>query len=245
MNGKFSTIIAGGVIAALIIGAAALGAVLARPTPIAAAQGTGTVRHITVVGTGEAKGAPDLASVQIGVVSEAATVREALKQNNAQVQALHNKLTELGIAAKDMQTSNFTINATYSENGRTITGYQVSNNVAVTIRDVEQTGDLLDQVVAAGANQVYGISFGIEDPKALQEQARNAAIADAQAQAQSMAQAVGGTVGQVISVSESIGAPPIPLMERAMAADQAAGAAPIQPGEQTVSAQVQITYELR
>jgi uncharacterized protein YggE len=247
MNNKFSTVIAGAVIAALIVAAASLGAVLARPTPIAAAQGGGVVRQITVVGSGEAKAAPDRATIQLGVMSEAATVQEALKDNNAKMATLIDQLKQLGVAERDIQTSNFNINATYGENGRTVTGYQVSNTVAVTIRKLSEAGSMLDKVVSAGANQVYGIGFGIEDPKQLQEQARNAAIADAQTRAQAIARAANSTVGQVISISETIGQPPMPLFDRGMAAEAqaAAGGPPIQAGEQVVTAQVQITYELR
>lgn len=245
MNGRFWTIVAGGVIAALVIAAAALGAALARPAPIAAAQGGGVVRQITVVGSGEARATPDRATVQIGVTSEAQSVQEALNDNKAKMAALLDQLKKLGVAEKDIQTSNININATYGENGRTVTGYQVSNTVAVVIRDLAQAGSLLDKVVSAGANTINGLSFGIENPKSLQEQARNAAIADAQTRAQAMAKAAGGTIGQVLSISETIGAPPVPMFDRA-ATEQAAGSSvPIQAGEQSVSAQVQITYELR
>ena len=247
MNGKIGTLITGGVIAALIVGAAALGATLARPTPTQAAQaGGGVVRQITVVGTGETKAAPDRATIQLGVQSEAQTAQDALTDNSAKMAALINKLKELGVDPKDIQTSNFSVSPTYSNNGRTVTGYQVTNTVGVVIRDVAKAGDMLDKVVSAGANTIYGIAFSINDPKALQEAARNQAIADARTRAQAMAQAAGGTVGQILTISETIGMPP-PIMGRAMdtGAGAAGGAAPIETGEQTVTAQVQITFELR
>ena len=246
MNGKIGTLIAGGVIAALIVGAAALGATLARPTPTQAAQaGGGVVRQITVVGTGETKAPPDRATIQLGVQSEAQTAQDALTDNSGKMTALINKLKELGVDPKDIQTSNFSVSPTYSSNGRTVTGYQVTNTVSVVIRDVAKAGDMLDKVVSAGANTIYGIAFSINDPKALQEAARNQAIADARTRAQAMAQAAGGTVGQVLTISETIGMPP-PIMGRGAAmAEAAGGAAPIETGEQTVTAQVQITFELR
>ena len=248
MNNKFSAIVVGGVIAALVVGAATLGAVLARPTTIQAAQaGGGVVRQVTVVGTGEAKAAPDQATVQLGVQTEAQSSREALDENSTRMTALIDQLKQLGIEAKDIQTSNFNISPTYSQNGRTVTGYQVTNMVSVTIRNIDQAGELLDQVVSAGANTIYGIGFGIGDPQALRTTARDAAIANARAQAEAMALAVGGSVGQVLIVSETINTPPpIPLARESVAMDQAAGAAPpIETGEQTITAQVQITYELR
>lgn len=246
MNGKFSAVLMGAVIAAVTIGAAALGVVLARPAPTQAAQVSGNApRQITVVGNGEAKAAPDRATVNIGVQSEAQTSREALTDNNAKMAALIDQIKKLGIAAKDIQTSNFNIAPTYSSDGRTVTGYQVHNSVAVIIRDLKNAGDVLDKVVSAGANSVSGIGFDINDPKALQATARDAAIADARTRAAAMAKAAGGTVGQILTISENISSPPTPALMREATQPAAGGAAPIETGEQTITAQVQITFELR
>ncbi len=248
MNGKISTVVTAALIAALVMGAAALGAVFARPTPTQAAQpGGGVVRQITVVGSGEAKAAPDRANIQLGVQSEAQTAREALTDNSTKMAGLIDQLKKLGVADKDIQTSNFNIAPTYEPNGRTVTGYQVNNTVSVIIRNLAGTSDLLDKIVSAGANTVYGMSFDIDNPKALQTTARDAAIADARVRADAIAKAAGGSVGQVLTISETIGSPPQPLMRVGAAADQAAagGAPPVQTGEQTINAQVQITYELK
>ena len=247
MNGKWSTILAGGVIAALIVGAGALGAVLARPTPLQAAQaGGGVVRQITVVGTGEVRVTPDQATIQLGVQTDAATPGEALAENSQKMAALIDQLKKLGIAEADIQTSNFSVSPRYNDDGQTVNGYQVHNSVSVIIRDVSKSGEILDQVVGAGANSVYGISFGVTDPKAVQATARDSAIADARTRAVAMARTAGGSVGAVLSISETIGMPQ-PMFARegmGMAAD-AAGAAPIQAGEQLITAQVQVTFELR
>lgn len=238
----------GGALLVIALAAAAFaGVALSRPAP-AQAQSVGVpgMRQITVVGAGEARVAPDMASVQIGVETSAPTTQEALAQNTAQAQALIDKVKELGVAEKDVQTSGFNIFPNYSEDGRTVTGYTVSNIVSVTIRDLAQAGALLDQVVQAGANRVYGVSFGVSDMKAAQAQAREAAVTDARARAEQLAQAGGASVGQVLVITENIGAAmPVPMP--AMMADRAeAGAAvPIQTGEQTIGAQVQVTYELR
>jgi uncharacterized protein len=247
VNNKFGNWILAALVVALVLGAATLGAVLARPATTQAAQavGGGIVRQITVVGSGEVKVTPDQATVQIGVQTEGATSSEAMSANNTQMTALIERLKQLGIAEKDIQTSNFSISPTYNNDGRTITGYQTSNMVSVTIRDIAQTGELLDQVVQAGANMVWGISFGIGDPQAQQAAARDAAIADARVRAEAMAKAAQGSVGQVLTITESIGSVPQPLMMAGNARAEAADAAPIATGEQTVTAQVQITYELR
>jgi uncharacterized protein len=247
MNNKLTSALIGGAVAVMIVAAGALGAIFARPNVTQAAQTSGgsVVRQITVIGTGDVKATPDQATVQIGVQSQGQTSQAAIADNNTKMEALLAKLKELGVADKDIQTSNFSISPTYSENGQTVTGYQVSNNASVTIRDVATTGTLLDGVVQAGANSIYGINFGIADTKALEGQARNAAIADAKAQADAMAQAAGGSVGQILNITETIGSTPVQPMMMRQEAMQADSAVPIAQGEQTVNAQVQITYELR
>lgn len=232
-------------IAVLALGGLA-GFALSRPAPAQAQSGIAGLRQITVVGNGEVRVTPDMATVQIGVETTAPTTQEALDQNSAQARAIIDQLTQLGLEEKDLQTSGFNIYATYADDGRTVTGYTVSNSVSATIRDLAQAGALLDSVVAAGANRVYGISFGISDPKAAQAQARDAALADAQARAAQLATSSGGQIGAVLVISESIGASPvIPMPAMMDRAESMGGAAPIQAGEQLISAALQVTYELR
>jgi hypothetical protein len=226
------------VILAIVASQSLTGAAQAQPTTVTGA------RQVTVVGQGEAKGTPDTAYVQIGVKTEARTTEEALEQNNTQVGAIIEQIKQQGVAEKDIQTSNFSINPRYDDDRQRVIGYQVNNMVAVTIRNLEQTGTLLDQVVQVGANRVYGINFGVDDPSALQEQARDEAVADARAKAEQLAQASGARVGQVLVITENVGAQsPIPGMPRR--AEEEASTVPIQTGEQTVSTQVQVTFELR
>ncbi len=226
-------------ILAVVVNMTVSGPVQAQPTG-------GTIgRQVTVVGQGEVTGVPDTAYVQIGVETEAATTNEALAQNNTNTQAIIDKLLELGVAEKDIQTSNFSINPRYDNDGRVITGYVVNNMVAVTIRDLNQAGSLLDQVVQVGANRVYGINFGVDDPTALLDQAREKAVANARTRAEQLATASGNSLGEVIVISENIGSTPVPMpLGRGMAEDMAASV-PIQTGEQTFSAQVQITFALQ
>jgi uncharacterized protein YggE len=169
-------------------------------------------RQITVVGRGEAEGRPDTATVQIGVETGAATAQEALVQNSTQAQAVQAKLAELGVAEQDIQTNNFSIAPAYDQDGRQVTGYRISNTVTVTIRDLDQAGTLLDQVVQLGANRIYGISFSVSDPAALEEQARAEAVEDARTRVAQLAQGAGATVGEVLVITENIGSqPPMPL----------------------------------
>lgn len=241
-------VLAGALLIAVLALGALAGIAFVRPAP-AAAQGNGVagMRQVTVVGSGESRVAPDMATVQIGVETTAPSTQEALAQNTAQAQAIIDQLTQLGVAERDVQTSGLNIYATYSDDGRTVSGYTVSNTVSVVIRELAQAGALLDQVVQAGANRVYGISFGISNPDAAEAQARDAAMADARARAEQLAQASGAQIGAVLVISENIGsAPVLPLPMLDARAEMAAGApVPVQAGEQLLSASVQVTFELR
>src|SRR5262245_27506706 len=238
-----------GVVAAVLLLAVLAGLVgllYARPVTGQTSAGVPGMRQVSVVGHGEVKGAPDTATVQIGVETEAATAKDALAQNSAQAQAVQEKLTKLGVAAKDMQTSNFSINPAYGSDGRQVTGYRVSNTVTVKIRQLDQAGSLLDQVVQAGANSVYGVSFSVENPDALLDQARKAAIENAKARATQLASASGAAIGDVLVINENVAPQPIhmPMLSRAEAAP-AGQAAPVQPGEQSFSVDVQVTFGLK
>jgi hypothetical protein len=204
-------------------------------------------RQITVMGEGEARGKPDTARVEIGVETTAPTTNEALSQNNVQVTTIISRLQELGIASADIQTSNFNIYPNYDEQGQDVTSYTVNNNVTVTIRNLDQAGSLLDEVVQVGANRIYGMMFSVDDPSALIAQARDAALQDARARAERLAQSSGLSVGEVLIITENTGSMPAGAMPmgRGSAAEQAQSAVPVQVGEQTFTARIQVTYELQ
>jgi uncharacterized protein YggE len=235
---------------ALLIAVLALGAIgaslFSRPG-IAQAQAVGVpgLRQITVVGSGEVKVTPDIATVQIGVETSAATTKEALAQNTAQATAIIDQIKQLGVDPKDIQTSGFSISPTYNDTGREVTGYTVSNMVSVTIRNLSQAGALLDQVVQAGANRIYGVSFSVADPSAALSQARDKAVADAKARAEQLAKASGAALGQVLVITENVGASPVPMPMFDRAAAAAGAPVPVQAGEQSYSAQIQVTYQLQ
>lgn len=245
MTQRFGTII--GVSASLLLLALLVGVgALLYTRPAVAQSGTGVpgMRQVAVLGHGEVQARPDTATVQIGVETEAASAKEALAQNNAQAQALQQKLAELGVAEQDLQTSNFNIMPTYGADGRQVAGYRVSNSVTVTIRQLGTAGALLDQVVQAGANSIYGISFSVADQQKLLEQARQKAVADAKARAGQLAAAGGAAVGDVLTISENVSAPPVPMPMMDRATEQAPSV-PVQPGTQTLSVDVQATFALR
>ncbi|HEU5087127.1 MAG TPA: SIMPL domain-containing protein [Roseiflexaceae bacterium] len=237
-------------VVAVLVALAAAAVAFPAALPAQAQQNPTTTinRQITVVGHGEVKVQPDTAIIQIGVETEAKTAREALNQNNADTAAVQKKLTDLKVDTKDMQTSGFGIYPVYGTDGRQVTGYRVNNTVTVKIRKLDQAPTLLDQVVQAGANSIYGISFTVDNPRTLQDQARTAAMQDAKARADLLAKAGGASVGQVLVITENVGTPmPIaqPMAIGRAAGDQAGSAVPLQTGEQTVSIDVQVTYELK
>jgi hypothetical protein len=214
---------------------------------------TGTAgRGITVVGVGKASGAPDVANISVGVETQADTVQQAVADNKAKMTQLLDALKALGIADKDIQTSNYGVyterQPVPSSEGKGATGpttYHVNNQVNVTVRDVNKLGDVLDKAVAAGANNIYGISFSVDDTTRLQADARAKAVADARTRAESLAKLAGVTLGDVVSVSEVIGSS-VPMYDAPRAAmGLGGGGTPVQPGELEVSTSVQVTFAIK
>jgi uncharacterized protein YggE len=204
---------------------------------------------ITVVGQGSVRVMPDVSMVSVGVETSAETIGEAVTQNEDLMTSILAALGEVGISEEDVQTMNYSIQLDrYPEpmpRAEATTEvpkpvYRVSNMVNVTIRDLDSVGSVLDAVIEAGANNIWGISFAVDDPSQAEGDARAKAIEDAQARAESLAELSGVTLGPVMSVSEVVGATSAPMpvaMERA-----AAGGGPISPGMQEISYQVQVTF---
>lgn len=230
-------------------------AVLAFLGTPAFAQGYDPRSTVTVSGEGRVSAAPDLAEVSVGVVTEAPTAGEALKANSAAMTTLQDTIKQRGVAAKDLQTSNVNVQPRYSQPGPNqvqrggefvprIVGYSVTNTVQVRVRELGKLGELLDAIVGAGANQVYGISFRIDESQALLDQARKRAMADAKRRAELLTGEAGLVLGWPIMISESGGSfqPPMakPMM-RGMAM-MAADSVPISAGEQELAVAVQVVY---
>jgi len=225
-----------------------------QATSPAAAQTEEPAAHspaetITVVGQGSVRVMPDVATVSVGVETSAETVGEAVSQNEDLMTAILAALKEVGIAEEDVQTMNYSIQLDrYPEPMPRVEPsteevkpvYRVSNMANVTVRDLDTVGDVLGAVVEAGANNIWGISFRVDDPSTAQTDARSKAIEDAQARAASLAELSGVELGPVMSVSEVVG--PTPLSVTAVAERAVAGAGPISPGMQEIGYQVQVTY---
>jgi uncharacterized protein YggE len=206
---------------------------------------------ITVLGQGSVRIKPDVARVSIGVETSSETVSEAVTENESNMESILAALTEMGIDDKDIQTMNYSIQLdrypesmpqTESGSSQPQPVYRVSNMVNVTIRDLDKVGDVLDAVIEAGANNIWGVSFSLDDPKAAQVDARADAIADAQARAEALAELNGVQLGPVMSVSELLGSAPYPMPVAYAVESAAAGGGSISPGELEVSYQVQVAY---
>ena len=225
-----------------------------QPAGNLAVQPSVPVRSIMVVGTGKASGTPDVANVNVGVETRAASVQQAVADNKDKMTKLLDALKALGIADKDIQTSNYGVYAerqpvsapgTSGNEGPVI--YQVNNQVSVTVRDVARLGDVLDKAVAAGATNIYGVNFSVADTSKLQVDARAKAVSNAKERAESLAKLAGVTLGDVLAVSEVIGGSgPIYESPRlAASAGLGGGGAPIQPGELEVNMSVQVTFAIK
>ncbi len=236
--------LAAGLLAASFLGAGAMATQAQSDT-----SADQTLRTLSVNGTGRVNAVPDVADVNIGVYEQAKEASGASKKAAASMDSVVKALLGLGIDEKDIQTTSLNLNARYDWNKEpaAIVGWEASNMVNVTVRDIEAVGDVIDTVVEAGANQVNGISFRVEDPTEAQMLARTAAVDDARAKADQLAADAGVEIIGIVSISESGGQQPQPIyMERAemaFAADTAAST-PVLPGEVELSVNVVIQYEI-
>lgn len=225
---------------------AALALVLLAPFAPAVAQ-DGPSPAIVVTGEGAVDIAPDMATISLGVTSEADTAAAALKANNEKQAQVLAALAAAGIEPRDIQTSGLNMsplwdNRSYSDGRPRITGYQVSNIVTVRVRKLDDLGGLLDAVVTTGANQLNSLTFGLEDDREAMDEARRRAVADAMAKAKLYAEAAGVSLGKVMMITENGGyQPPQPMFRRDAAME--AGVL-VAGGELTVSSGVSITFAI-
>lgn len=224
---------------------AAATAAVAQPVPP-------PVESVTVSGTGRATVTPDRFSFHVGVQTVAATIDDAVAENNRRVQSVIAALRKAGAQDKDIQTAQFTIypQQDYQEGKLPrILGYQVSNTIIVRSDKVGEAGRLLGVAVGAGVNHSSGINFEVSDPARGRDQGLRAAFEDARAKATLLAQAAGRTLGRAVTISEGVQhpQPPQPMMRREAALQVAAvtGDVPVATGTQEVVYTVTATFELR
>ncbi len=213
---------------------------------VPAVQGT----LLSVAAEGMVEGRPDMAVINLGVTTEGQTAQAALQENARRMTALTQALRRAGIAERDIQTSNVSVypQQVYGEGqAPRITGYQANNTVTAKVRNVDNTGRVIDAAVGAGGNTVNGVSFAYQNPDAQLDAARRDAIQEARRRADLYASALNMRVHRIVAVSELGGFHPpiVPVaMERLQAADGAAST-PVSPGEIETRVNVNVTFELR
>lgn len=218
-------------------------------TGAAAQQLTPGEHRIEVSGVGQVHAAPDEATIYFAVESFAATSDEAARQNANTMEQVIAALVAAGIPRAEIETRNFSVYPEYDPDragdSPRIRGYRVSNQVMMKTRELDRVGALIDNALGAGANRMDGINFGLRDSSAAEAQALQQAVEQARQVAQTLADALGVPLGPVVHASTSSGsAPPMPYMARGMMMEAAAVDTPIQPGQQTVRAQVQLVFAI-
>ncbi len=208
---------------------------------IAIGQDSGPVHGLVVTGTGQASARPDLAIVSAGVETRAPSAQEAQNQNNQTMQKVIDAIKTLGVQASAIQTTGISLYPVIGED-QAVTGYVASNHVTVRVDAIDQVGPVLDAAVKAGANLASNVRFTLKDQSALRNKALAAAIGEAKSKAGVMAEALGVEISGIQSVTEMSVSGPMPLGEKPAGAGVAAAAAPIEPGEVTVVAQVTIVF---
>lgn len=212
--------------------------------------GNAQPRTINVTGNAQVILAPDIAYISIGVHTEAPSAKDAVASSSTQTQAVIDAIKGQGVDPKDIQTTNFSVyqQTKTGPSGENLGIYFVTDNtVYVTMHDLTKIGSILDASVAAGANNIYGITFDVKDKDAATKTGRDEAIADAQAQADQLAKAAGATLGSVQSISYYNNTPtPIYYDNKAAAASVGGGGSvPISAGQLTLTVTVNVTYTLK
>lgn len=207
-------------------------------------------RVIVVTGTGEVTAQPDMATIRLGVTHQDADAADAMNRVSEDVRKLFETVAEFGIQPRDLQTASLRLDTIW-ENRRSndqgpprISGFVASNDISIRVRDFARLGELLDRLLRDGANQFSGVSFAVQRPEPLVDEARRRAVADAKRKAELYAQAAGVRMGEVLEIREpgaaSVPAPRMSRMEPIMAE----AAMPVAGGELTFSAQITILYAI-
>lgn len=202
--------------------------------------------ELSVVGEGKVDVVPDSATVDVGItVSDADSIEAAQKQINDTNNKIIAAMKNLGIDKKNLKTANYSIYPNYDYEGdRSITGYGADVRITISITDTARVSEVVDAATKAGANNVYGTSFAIENPAKYREDARNKAIQNAREQANKIAKSLGIKLGKVTNIIESSGSESMPgVMYAERSAMGAGGGADFQSGTQTVTSTVTLVFE--
>jgi uncharacterized protein YggE len=205
----------------------------------------------TVTGTGKVTATPDIAVVSVGVKAQGTTVKLVQQELNTNNNKIIDAVKKLGIDAKDIQTSNYSVQPMYEYSAKTpkISGYQASTNIVIKVRNIDKANDVIDAATTNGANQVGGLNFDIDDKTKLENEARTKAVAEAKSKAQTAAKTAGFTLGNVINYTEGFGGNSRLMYDKAlpMAGGGEAASVPtqIEAGSDEISVTVSLSYEIR
>lgn len=216
--------------------AAALAAPMAAQEP---------ARQITVTGEARTKAAPDMAVITLGVSRRDEEASAAMAEVSRSMAAVADRLREAGIAPEDMQTQDISLHPVWSQRSSSggvqeVTGFAASNTLTVRVRDLPGLGTVMDQVLAAGANEFRGLRFSVAEPEALQDSLRGQAVEDAIRKARQLAEAAGMRLGPALSISDTGGGAPQPMMME-MARS---GTMPVEAGSLSFSHSVTVVFEM-
>lgn len=254
---RYRALAFGGIAAAILIGAFALGITAGSAAPPSAGQtssgtqgrtvvtSSGSAR-ITVTGTGTVNGTPNQLTLSMGVQVNAASVDSALAEANQATSRVTAALKARGVAATDIQTSGLSIQPDYRNNSPTPDGYGVSEYLTATLRKVSAAGVQIQAAVQAGGNAVTvdGISLDLTDTSGLLARARAAAVSDAGHKAAQYASAIGRPLGPVVSITDQAPAQPFPFYASASGAMPRSASVPISPGTQQLTVSVTVVYSV-
>lgn len=192
---------------------------------------------------------PDLALLSAGVQTEADTAKQAMRDNAEAMSGVFDALSQAGVAQRDMQTSNFSLQPRYDYSSRkdappNLVGYTASNQLTVKVRDLGSLGETMDALVTAGGNTFSGLSFGLDDPSEAKNEARTLAMEDALARATLYANAAGLRVSRIVTIDEGYNSGLRPMAMMAREGLAAASATPVASGEVAYSASVSVLFEL-
>lgn len=208
-------------------------------------------RTITVSADGKVTAKPDIALIDLSVVSQSKSVKAVTQDGNVKMGLVIDAVKKLGIDSKDITSTQYNLypNYVYPQNAPSkIDGYNLTQDIQVKIRDLNQVDDVLDAGINAGANQVGQLTFDIDDPSAVKAQAREKAFTAAKEKAQEMAKAAGVSLGRVVTFSEDSGIQPPVFPNYAMKSlDTMAAAVPaptIEPGSMEMDLTISVTYEI-
>lgn len=236
-------------IVVLIFGGLFIYSKLAGPIPFSVNSTTTTKSDaFSVVGEGKVSVKPDMAAVTVGIITKASTVKSGQDQSNQVINNISAAVKNLGVGEEDIKTTNYNINPDYDYSGGTsrITGYTATANLAIKVREIDKVNEVIDKATANGANEVYGLSFEVEDKTAAQNEARQLAVEEAKKKAQEAARIAGFSLGKIINYQENLSGPPIfyggvQALEKAQGAPQTQ----VEPGSNEVTVSVTLSYEVR